>query len=76
MIVVVLAVGTVSVRLSIVKTVYRIDELGREQAVRSREIQKLRTELSRLKSPTRIREIAEKAGLRPARVDERWVLTP
>lgn len=58
-----LAVGTVWLRLYIVRTSYEIDEVDREFRARTVEIERLRAELTRLKSPTQLRAAATKMGL-------------
>lgn len=58
-----LAVGTVWLRLYIVRTSYEIDEVDREARARTVEIERLRAELARLKSPAQLRAAATKMGL-------------
>lgn len=58
-----LAVGTVWLRLYIVRTSYEIDEVDREFRARTVEIERLRADLARLKSPAQLRSAAAKMGL-------------
>lgn len=65
-----LAVGTIWLRLSMVRTSYEIDEVDREYRARSHEIERLRVDLARLKSPAQLRATAEKLGLRQPQRDQ------
>jgi cell division protein FtsL len=62
---VVLSIGTISLRLATVRLSYRISRLDREISKIQTQIEKGKIELAKLKSPERLKTIAEEMGLVP-----------
>jgi cell division protein FtsL len=66
-----LSVGTVWVRLSIVQFSYEINLTDRELNQTISRVEKLKVEVSQLRSPSRLEILArEEFGLRPPRIEQ------